>query len=121
MKSRLDRSDANWALEHYLNADGSYLSTALGAHAEKVAAGTSSPPRKDACSYVYHAHVGSGKSTITTPDGKTEVVVWQKNDTFAVPAWSRIIHEADASADAYLFALSDKPLLEELKLYVAES
>ncbi|KIW23708.1 uncharacterized protein PV07_11887 [Cladophialophora immunda] len=117
MKARLDAEDAPWALQHYRSPSGDYISGTLGAHAEKVQAGHQSMPRRDTCSYVYHAHTGSGKSEITTASGDIKTVSWGPHDTFAVPAWSRVVHEADGGQDCYLFVLSDRPLLERLKMY----
>ncbi|OAP60200.1 hypothetical protein AYL99_05202 [Fonsecaea erecta] len=120
MKEKLDSQKTDWALEHYRDASGEYISGTLGAHAERVAAGTKSPVRRDTCAYIYHVHAGSGKSEIVTANGETTTVSWKKNDTFAVPAWSKIIHEADAQEDAYFFVLSDRPLLEKLKMYASK-
>lgn len=117
MKSKLDADGKDWSLQHYRNRSGGYISSTLGAHAERVKAGKSSNSRRDTCAYIYHAHIGSGKSEITTANGEKTTVIWQQNDTFAVPAWSRIVHHADEGQDAYLFVLSDRPLLEKLNMY----
>ncbi|EXJ56369.1 gentisate 1,2-dioxygenase [Cladophialophora psammophila CBS 110553] len=117
MKARLDADAAPWALQHYRNPSGHYISDTLGAHAEKVQAGQQSTPRRDTCSYIYHAHAGSGKTEITTATGAMKTVHWGPHDTFVVPAWSRVMHTADSEQDSYLFVLSDRPLLERLKMY----
>ena len=119
MKARLDRDSGDWSLQTYLDADGNYISGTVGAQAERLNAKKQSPARKDTCSYVYHAHVGHGRSTIVTAAGETRTVEWETNDTFAVPAWSSITHYNDGDEDAYLFVLSDRPLMEALKLYHA--
>ena len=119
MKARLDRDKGDWSLQTYLDAAGNYISGTVGAHAERLQAGMQSPARKDTCSYIYHSHVGNGRSTIVTAAGETRTVEWEKNDTFAVPAWSTITHHNDGDEDAYLFVMSDRPLLEALKLYHA--
>ena len=119
MKNKLDSQGTDWALEHYHDASGDYISGTLGGHAERVAAGKTSPMRRDTCAYIYHVHAGSGKSEITTANGEATTVTWQKHDTFAVPAWSRIVHEANTHEDAYFFVLSDRPLLEKLEMYAA--
>lgn len=120
MKKQLDSDPSDWTLQHYRNRSGEYISTTLGAHAERLKAGTNSPAHRDTCAYIYHAHMGSGKSDITAANGEKTTVVWQANDTFAVPAWSQIVHHADGSEDAYLFVLSDRPLLERLNMYSEE-
>ncbi|KAH8817399.1 RmlC-like cupin domain-containing protein [Xylogone sp. PMI_703] len=121
MQARLDSKPGPWALEHYRDASGGYISGTLGAHAERVQAGQQSAPRKDTCSYIYHAHIGSGETEITLANGQTKTVRWEVNDTFAVPAWSRIVHKVDGQQDAYLFVLSDRPLLERLGMYFVDN
>jgi gentisate 1,2-dioxygenase len=83
-----------------------------------VKAGTTSPPRRDTSSYVYHVQSGTGKTIITLFDGNEKTVVWERSDTFAVPAWSTVKHVADDRVDSYLFALTDMPLLEGLNMYI---
>ena len=120
MKNKLDDQGTDWALEHYRDASGDYISGTLGAHAERVAAGKTSPVRRDTCAYIYHVHAGSGHSKITTANGQTSTVTWNKHDTFSVPAWSRIAHRASTDENAYFFVLSDRPLLEKLEMYAAK-
>jgi gentisate 1,2-dioxygenase len=120
MKEKLDTRGTDWALEHYRNASGDYISGTLGAHAERIRAGKSSSPRRDTCAYIYHVHKGSGESEIITANGEKTKVCWQLNDTFAVPAWSQIFHTANMEVDAYFFVLSDRPLLETLNMYFTD-
>ncbi|OAP59251.1 hypothetical protein AYL99_06549 [Fonsecaea erecta] len=117
MKARLDADSAPWALQHYQSPSGDFISSTLGAHAEKVQAGKQSMGKRDTCSYIYHVHSGHGQTEITTTSGATKMVRWGPHDTFAVPAWSRIVHTADGEQDCYLFVLSDRPLLVQLKMY----
>jgi gentisate 1,2-dioxygenase len=117
MQAKLDAEIGPWGLIHYRDASGNYISGTLGAHAEKVTASKESTPRRDTCSYIYHVRSGMGKSEITTASGDTKTVEWNAHDTFAVPAWSYIVHRANSGEDAYLFVLSDRPLLERLKMY----
>lgn len=124
MQAKLDAQGSSWAQEIYRNPSGAYISGTLGAHAEKVQAGTQSPDRRDTCSYIYHVRSGTGESEIVTAAASTEckeakpmVVRWGPHDTFAVPAWSRVTHRADEGSDAYLFVLSDRPLIEKLNMY----
>ena len=120
MKERLDSDDADCSRHIYRKNDGGYISGTLGAHAEKVKAGKKSEPRRETLSYVYHVQSGSGRTEITLFDGETKTVEWGKSDTFAVPSWSRIVHEVDGEQDAYFFVLSDMPIMESLDMYVKE-
>jgi gentisate 1,2-dioxygenase len=116
MKATLDSKPGPWALEHYRDASGNYISSTMGAHAERLEASQQSAPRRDTCSYIYHVKSGSGKSNITKANGESDTVEWEVHDTFAVPAWSRIVHTANPGEGVYLFVLSDRPLLERLNM-----
>ena len=120
MKKRLDDTGSDWSMQTYHNPDQEYISLTLGAHAERIKAGTKSPPRRDTCAYIYHVQSGSGKSEITKSNGETKTVEWEKSDTFAVPAWSRIVHFPNDASDTYFFVLSDRPLLENLQMYAED-
>lgn len=121
MKAKLDSQHGSWALEHYRQPSGEYISSTLGAQAERVQAGHQSTPRKDTCSYLYHVYKGSGETEIVTSKGETKNIRWEAQDTFAVPSWSRITHKADSGQDAYLFSVSDRPLLDSLGMYFVAS
>ena len=120
MKKRLDDTTSDWSMQTYHNPDQKYISGTLGAHAERVKAGTHSPPRRDTCAYIYHVQSGSGRSEITKSNGEMKTVEWEKSDTFAVPAWSRIVHFADGVSNVYFFVLSDRPLLDNLQMYAKD-
>lgn len=68
-------------------------------------------------STVYHAFQGEGATVI---EGKR--YDWAKGDCFVVPLWSWHRHENRSSnEDAILFSMSDRPMLEALKLYSEEA
>ena len=50
-------------------------------------------------------------------DGDEDVLVfeWRPRDTFVVPSWMRVVHEADE--DAVLFSFSDRPVQQKLDLW----
>ena len=120
MKKRLDDSTGDWSMQTYHQSGEEYISATLGAHAERVKAGARSTSRRDTCAYIYHVQSGSGKSVVTKANGEVKTVTWEKNDTFAVPAWSLIDHSANDDSDAYFFVLSDRPLLESLQMYAKD-
>lgn len=107
-------------LYHYRHADGSALSKTLGAQAERLSAGATSPAARATTSFVYHIYSGIGHSDITLPDGKTvQRVEWTARDTFAVPAWCSVQHTCTTREEeaAYLFAINDRPMVESLGLF----
>ena len=66
-------------------------------------------------SVVYHAFRGRGRTTI---DG--DVFEWEKGDTLVVPLWCTHHHENTADEAAYLFSISDQPVMAQLGLYQEE-
>ncbi|KAH7014173.1 RmlC-like cupin domain-containing protein [Microdochium trichocladiopsis] len=109
----------NHAVHHYVSSrTGKPLSATLGAQAERIAAGSSSEASQSQCSFMYHVYEGKGRSTITTPaTGETVEYSWQARDTFVVPAWAKVQHFNDSEEEpAYLVAVHDRPMLENLGL-----
>ncbi|PGH27880.1 hypothetical protein AJ80_00430 [Polytolypa hystricis UAMH7299] len=95
-----------------------HISRTISAQAERIAAGSTTTPSRETCSFVYHVYEGEGYSTIVAPGGKGEKKVsWKARDTFSVAAWSSISHTCTLeSGQAYLFTVNDWPLVEALGL-----
>ena len=101
-------------IHHYIR-DGKPLSTTLGGQAEMIEAGRQTDESQEIYSFIYHCYEGIGETKITAPNGVETVVQWERSDTFAVPAWSKISHlNKNDEVPAYLFAINDRPLLENL-------
>lgn len=120
MKAALDGIPGDFASRDYNDATSGTgpISPTLGAMALRINAGTTVRPQRDTCSFVFHIIQGSGKTNISCL--KSTTIQWSKGDTFAVPAWSHIIHDVNAGEDAYLFALTDRPLLDNLDMYILD-
>ena len=86
------------------------LSRTIGASAERIDAGTTSPERRETTSAVYHVVEGAG--TTRVGDAQLE---WKRGDTFAIPAWMPYVHSADEKT--YLFRFDDRPLLDAVGAY----
>ncbi|KAJ9493832.1 hypothetical protein H2202_010687 [Exophiala xenobiotica] len=120
MQAKLDDNPDDWARSEYETRSGGHISQTLGAHAERVRAGKTGVVPRNTCSHVYHVRSGNGMTVIQPPDGREQKVQWTSRDTFAVPAWSKITHHAAEGGDAYLFVLSDRPVLDALNMYVSD-
>jgi gentisate 1,2-dioxygenase len=114
VRAALDKGNLPYSIHHYHKRGGQHVSNTIGAQAEKVASGTTSPPSRETCSFVYHIESGEGITTLECPNGTKTEIKWTARDTFAVPAWSQIQHTCTSTEDAYLFAVNDRPLLERL-------
>ncbi|MBV8222658.1 MAG: cupin domain-containing protein [Candidatus Eremiobacteraeota bacterium] len=111
IEAALDSAPGAWASVPYrLRDSDAPVSPRIGASAERVDAGASSPARRETTSAVYHVYAGSG----TTRIGDRELH-WEASDTFAVPAWMPYAHVARTKA--YLFRFDDRPLLDALGAY----
>ena len=86
----------------------------IGASAERLNAGKSSPAIRETSSAVYHIIEGSGHTVI---NGKQ--ITWRQGDTFCIPAWHEYQHFAD-QANVYFYRFDDKPMLRALGLYRTE-
>ena len=120
VKEALDTNPAPHAVYHYKKKDGSDIALTTAAQAERVKAGTTTPASRETCSFVLHCPQGEGSTHIRSANGVETTLDWKANDTFAVPAWSRVTHTARGSADAYLFGFCDRPLLHSLGMYRRE-
>ena len=119
----LDSQPGPHAIYHYGVPGDKYrgnLSLTMVGKAERVDAGTSSPPTRESCSFVYHCHSGKGSTLLRLANGGEETIEWNQGDTFVVPAWTERIHTADGGATSYLFAVNDLPLLSNLGMYRKE-
>ena len=115
MQARLDAEDDPFVTADYLHKQtGGPISRVIGAAAERIAAKASSPQRRETAGVVYHVYEGRGKTHV---GGAT--LEWEQGDTFCVPSWMPYRHEAQR--DAYLFRYDDRPVLDAIGAYRAES
>ncbi len=115
MAAKLDAVPGPFAAATYVNKKtGAPISRIIGAAAERIAAGRTSPRRRETTSAVYHVVSGTGTSRVDGVD-----LHWKASDTFAVPAWAPFVHSAHE--DAYLFRFDDRPLIDALGAYRSEA
>ncbi|KAK7510172.1 RmlC-like cupin domain-containing protein [Phyllosticta citriasiana] len=106
--------------KRYGKPDGSEITATLGALAARIAAGASSPMKRETSSAVWHVVAGKGRTEV---DGET--MRWERGDTIAVPAWMEWRHVADEVQEegdgaAYLFRFDDLPMLKAFGWYRVE-
>jgi gentisate 1,2-dioxygenase len=112
MEHSLCAEPGAYALVPYLQrVGGQPISRTLGAYAERIDAGTSSPVRQSTVSHVYVVRSGRGRTQVGS-----KTVEWEPGDTFAIPTWQPFHHEA-IEGTAYLFAMHDRPLIDALGYY----
>ncbi|UNI19642.1 Gentisate 1,2-dioxygenase [Purpureocillium takamizusanense] len=114
----LDAQTGDHAVYHYRDVAGEPLARTLGAQAERIGPGTATTATQDIRSFVYHCYAGQGFSMVEAASGgETLRLEWTSRDTFAVPAWSKVVHvNSSETEQAYLVGMHDGPFLDALGL-----
>jgi len=94
--------------------DTSETMPTIGIHVQKFESGFRSRPYRSTANSVYCVMQGSGTSTV---DG--HAIDWSFGDTFAVPTWKRLEHQA--SEDAVLFSMTDEPVMRFCRYWQFEA
>jgi gentisate 1,2-dioxygenase len=115
MQARLEAEPGPYAFAEYVHKlTGGPVSRVIGAAAERLGAKTSSPQRRETAGIVYHVFEGRGVTRVGD-----QTLSWERGDTFCIPSWAPYRH--DAQRDTYLFRYDDRPVLEAIGAYRAES
>lgn len=68
--------------------------------------------------WIYHVFEGAGRTEVG--DGDATTLEWKNKDVFVVPTWQWHHHENTGEAPAYLFSVSDRPIVEAAGVYREE-
>lgn len=99
----------------YVNPEtGADILPTMGFTAMMLPAGSKHEPPLRSSSAAFHVIRGRGKTRING-----ETFEWGPKDTFSVPVFSEITHEADA--DSFLVRVHDRPLQDKLGYYEERS
>lgn len=111
------RTECDGDLLYYANPANRSRDTlpTIGCAVQRLHAGERTKGHRHVSSTVYHVVSGSGSSLIGN-----SVSRWKQGDVFTVPTWATHSHAADDESDAILFSLTDRPVMEALKLYREE-
>jgi gentisate 1,2-dioxygenase len=121
MQSALDGEPGKYATLEYRLPDGSFVSTTIGAWAERIDAGAESAVRLETSSNCFQVHRGSGWTEVKSATGEEKFKLeWARGDSFVIPAWYEFVNHANDSEAAYLFYLNDKPMQNNLGLWRIE-
>jgi len=99
--------------EYTHRRDGGPISRVIGAAAERIAARSSAPARRETAGIIYHVYEGRGRTQIGE-----QTVSWEPGDTFCIPSWTQYRH--DATTQSYLFRYDDAPVLRAIGGYRSE-
>lgn len=99
----------------YQSKDGGPTLPTIGCGVQMLTGGEKSNARRRTSSGIYHVVRGRGKTVVGDA-----VFEWEPGDCFVVPNWSWHRHENNSRDEAFLFFMSDRPLLEPFGLYREE-
>jgi gentisate 1,2-dioxygenase len=115
MEARLEAQPEPYVFAEYEHKrTGGAVSRVIGAAAERIAKGSSSPTRRETAGIICHVYKGRGLTQVGD-----ERLEWEKGDTFCIPSWMPYRHEA--AKDSYLFRYDDRPVLEAIGAYRYEA
>jgi gentisate 1,2-dioxygenase len=115
MQARLEAQPEPYVCAEYEHKrTGGAVSRVIGAAAERIAKGSSSPTRRETAGIIYHVYKGRGLTQVGD-----ERLEWEKGDTFCIPSWMPYRHEA--AKDVYLFRYDDRPVLKAIGAYRYEA
>lgn len=104
------RGDPMVSLEFVNPLTGAPAVSTFACEMHRLSPGMRTPTRRKTGSSVYVVFQGSGTSIINGVR-----FAWSPGDIFVTPSWASVDHEASVQAD--LFAVSDRPVLQALHLY----
>jgi len=89
----------------------------IGCHMLQLAPNQATPPRRHTGSTLYHVVQGAGRTSVGAGQDDAQHFVWNRRDSFFIPsnAWYRH-HNSSSSEPAILFSVTDRPVLEKLRL-----
>jgi gentisate 1,2-dioxygenase len=100
----------------YKNRDGGPALPTIACGARMLVGGEQTSMQRQTSVGIFHVVRGRGKTMINDV-----VFEWEQGDYFVVPNWSWHRHEnRSRDEEAFLFFISDRPLLEPFGLYRAE-
>jgi gentisate 1,2-dioxygenase len=101
---------------------GGPTTTTLGCRLQMFRPGEETRSHRHTCSTIYHVVNGAGVTEIGKNKAGERVLNWSERDCFSVPPWHwhRFRNESPRES-AILFSVSDRPLLDAVKLYREQS
>jgi gentisate 1,2-dioxygenase len=104
-------------LLRYINpATGGYTYPTMSCEVQLFKSQGFSKAHRHTSTAIYHVFQGHGRTKVGD-----HYLDWKKGDTFVVPLWQWHSHENLAHAEAILFSINDRPVMEALQLYREES
>jgi len=104
------------AVEYINPSNGKTANPNIASWMQKLPSGFKSKAHRHTSSVIYQVYKGSGYSVINGVQFH-----WSEGDFFVVPNWAWHEHVVTSKEDAYLFSVSDLPIMEKFNLEKKQS
>lgn len=94
----------------------------LGCRIQLLRPGEQTRSHRHTSNSIYHVVRGSGVARIGKNKADEQAIDWLERDCFIVPSWQwHDFHNGSSTEPAILFSVSDRPLLQAIRLYREET
>ena len=104
------------AVEYFNPSNAQTANANIASWMQKLPVGFRSKAHRHTNAVIYQVHKGAGYTVING-----EKFSWSKGDFFVVPNWAWHEHVTTSSEDAFLFSVSDMPIMEKFGLQREEA
>lgn len=94
---------------------GGYTSRNIACFIQMLRPGEKTKRHRHTGTAIYHVYGGTGVTVVG--DQKPTNLEWQSKDAFVVPSWDAHYHQNLSDKPAYLFSVSDRPIVEAAGCY----
>ncbi len=105
-------------LEYRNPITGGHTMRNIACYIQMLRPGEKTATHRHSGTWIYHVFDGSGETVVGDKGGTA--LEWRTKDVFVVPSWTWHRHENTTKAPAYLFAVSDRPIVEAAGVYREE-
>jgi gentisate 1,2-dioxygenase len=105
-------------LEYINPITGGHTLRNIACYIQMLRPGETTEVHRHSGTWIYHVFEGSG-TTVVGRRGAT-ALEWRDKDVFVVPSWEWHSHRNDSERPAFLFSVSDRPIVEAAGLYREE-
>lgn len=105
-------------LEYRNPITGGHTMRNIACYIQMVRPGETTISHRHSGTWIFHVFDGEGTTFVGSGEGAA--LNWQAKDVFVVPAWRWHRHQNNSDAPAYLFSVSDRPIVEAAGVYREE-
>ena len=108
-------------LEYIHPVTGGPTMPTIGCWVQMISPGESTKPHRHTSSTIYHVMQGEGVAMVGKSKASPTELAWREHDCFFVPSWNwHHFRNTSNKEPVIIFSVTDRPVLESLRLYRQE-